>query len=129
MHLPSRVAGTLVMCLLGSIPQGCAHAPHSNTASLYPQALPDRAALISLMDRFVTAHRTCEFHEEAGVAAAAWGTCLGATSVWAVGTDPEQLGNVSVSIRQLRTPHNEFMLQAHHSSSGWAILSIWLIDA
>jgi len=81
------------------------------------------------MDAFVTAHRRCSFQTGPDAPPGIQPPCLGATAIWAVTNDSTHPGVVSVSIRQLTAPHNEYAVQAHHNPTGWVIISIALIDA
>jgi hypothetical protein len=97
-------------------------------ASVYPQDLPDRAALVSLMDGFVTFHRSCGFEELSRFSPVVPG-CLGPTAIWATTSDSFHEAGVIVWVRQLKGPRNEYVVEAHHTPSGWAIISVGLVDA
>jgi hypothetical protein len=81
------------------------------------------------MDSFVAAHRRCSFEKGPDAPPGVQAPCLGPTTIWAATIDPTQPAGVSVSLRQLAPPHNEYAVQAHHKPTGWVIISIALIDA
>ena len=109
------------MALSAAVLRGCSYASPPQAAFVYPQTLPDRDKLVSLMDAFLASHRSCSVQKDPD--------CLGPTTIWAATADPAQPNEVWVSIRQLAAPHNEYAVRAHHNSTGWVIISIALIDA